>query len=75
MLWSQPANPPIDMAGRRIGRFDVIEQSARRDRGAWWWCLCLDCRDQIEVRGTNLRKAERDANFRIFCPRCDEVAA
>lgn len=49
---------PIDMKGRRIGRWSVIAESGRdRHAQALWLCRC-DCGTESRVTGGRLRRGE-----------------
>lgn len=47
----------IDMIGKTIGDFTVIERTGRKDkkRRAFWRCKCNICKREFEIRGDNLR--------------------
>jgi hypothetical protein len=58
----------IDMTGQTIGGLFVI-QRGRSWRGAHWQCVCLTCKDQSLIRGTDLRKVA--AGRRVwYCRTC-----
>lgn len=44
----------IDMAGKRIGKWTVIEQAKHGQYGTYWVCRC-DCGNERIVRGWSLR--------------------
>lgn len=51
----RPQSPRIDMAGRRFGRWTVVEFAWKgAHRITWWHCLC-DCGVERAVDGNNLR--------------------
>lgn len=69
-MTSVPANA-IDMSGAAVPGFQVLEYAEPPARGgSRWWVLCLSCHGQQVERGGNLRRAQRNPGFRIFCKGC-----
>jgi hypothetical protein len=60
----------IEMAGQTIGNLQVIDYARTGNHGAHWVVMCLDCKSQQVERGTNLRKAQKGAGYRIVCKGC-----
>ncbi len=64
----------INMAGAIVANKQVLEYAhgGKANRGAHWWVLCLACHGQQEERGSNLRRAQKRADFRIVCRGCGQ---
>lgn len=60
----------IEMAGQTIGNLQVVDYAPTANHGAHWWVVCLSCHHQQTERGTNLRKAQKRAGWRIVCKAC-----
>lgn len=60
----------IEMTGQTIGNLQVIDYAQSGNHGAHWWVLCIACHHQQRERGTNLRKAQKRAGWRIVCRGC-----
>jgi hypothetical protein len=46
----------IDMLGREIGPFLVVERAPSQGKGARWFVLCLTCKAQRDRSGDSLRR-------------------
>jgi hypothetical protein len=63
-------NAAIDMSGRIIGEWRILDSAPGLPRGATWWCMHT-CGHQQRHRGTTLRRMER-GKFIVRCEGCGE---
>jgi DNA-directed RNA polymerase subunit RPC12/RpoP len=60
----------IDMLGREIGPFLVVERAPSQGKGARWFVLCLTCKTQFDRSGYSLLRHETPSEWRLRCPEC-----
>jgi DNA-directed RNA polymerase subunit M/transcription elongation factor TFIIS len=63
----------IDMLGRIIGPFQVVEKGQSQGKGARWIVICLTCKTQCERSGHSLRRHAGDDETMFL--RCEECGA
>jgi DNA-directed RNA polymerase subunit RPC12/RpoP len=60
----------IDMLGREIGPFLVVERAPSQGKGARWYVVCLTCKTQFDRSGYSLLRHEGSDGVFSRCPEC-----
>jgi DNA-directed RNA polymerase subunit M/transcription elongation factor TFIIS len=63
----------IDMLGREIGPWQVVDKAPTRGKGARWIVICLTCKTQSDRSGHSLRRHAGDDETMFL--RCEECGA
>jgi hypothetical protein len=47
----------VDMAGKKVGMWGVLEKDAAKTKRAYWICKCMGCGNTQSIAGSHLRES------------------